>query len=120
MEQDRNIRLDQADHNRHSPRDDGLIIVRNGIIIIPAPHAELFPFQRAVGWRTLGIAPGAGSKHQGGGCDPEEEDEDFGRQASDGVDGAAAREGVRAVVGESRSCHQPIARGKVDGRTYIE
>lgn len=94
MEQDRNIRLDQADHNRHSPRDDGLIIVRNGIIIIPAPHAELFPLQRAVGWRTLRVAPGAWSEHQGGGCDPEEEDEDFGRQASDGVDGAAAREGV--------------------------
>lgn len=41
------------------------------------------------------------SDHHPHGGDPEEEDDDFGEEASDGVYGAAAGEGVGAVVCES-------------------
>lgn len=41
------------------------------------------------------------SYHHAYGGDPQEEDDDFGEDTSDGVHGAAAGEGIRAVMGES-------------------
>lgn len=65
-------------------------------------RTELNALKHSFCGRLLLLTTAPRSQHQCRGCDPEEENEDFGGEAGYGVGGAAAREGIRTVVCESR------------------
>ena len=100
------IRFDQAERDGHVPGNEGLVTVKpskfiHPIYLGPCPDTKVFSLCASFRSNTLVLTATAWSKHQCCGCDPEEEDQDFGRQSSNCVHGAAAGEWVRPVVGES-------------------